>query len=123
VPAGLCRNEQSALQALREKQLPLVLPKRELPVLGLFEDYEPRLTCSSFVEARMALNNGNLATILPDFLKPEKEGRFQCLRVPGVTTMTFRYRLAWNPRLLRLNPHAIRRREFLYEALMKQMQA
>jgi DNA-binding transcriptional LysR family regulator len=121
LPAGLCRNEREALQALKAGQLPLILPLRELPVLELFEDYEPRLACGNFVEARTALKNGNMATLLPSFLKPEDEGRYQCLRIPGVTSMTFYYRLAWNPRLLRLNPHAIRRRDFLLESLAKQM--
>jgi len=121
LPARLCRNEREVLQALKEKQLPLVLARRELPVLELFKDYEPRLTCSSFVEARTALTNGNLATLLPDFLKPAEADRFQCLRIPGVSSRTFHFRLAWNPRLLRLNPHAIRRRDFLSESLTKRM--
>lgn len=121
LPMGLCRNEREALQALKEKRLPLILPRRELPLLELFEDYEPRLTCSSFVEARTALTNGNLATLLPDFLKPEDATQFLCLRVPGVSSTKYHYSLAWNPRLLRLNPHAIRRRDFLFEALAKQM--
>ena len=121
VPVGLCLNERETLRALKEKQLPLVLPSGELPVFELFEDYEPHLVCGSFREALAALKSGALAALLPSFLKPDAEARFLCLRVPGKTSETLYYRLAWNPRLLRLNPHAICRRDFLCEALTKRM--
>ena len=121
VPPRIFRTERETLQALKEKQLPLILPLGELPEFELFEEYEPHLACGSFLEARAALNSGFLAAWLPSFLKPDAESRFRCLRVPGITSRTSYYRLAWNPRLLRLNPHAIRRRDFLCEALMKRM--
>jgi DNA-binding transcriptional LysR family regulator len=117
VPVGLCGNERAALRALKEKQLPLLLPLRELPALELFEEYEPRLACNSFVEAQTALKHGDLATLLPTFLKPDAKARFRRLRVPHLASKTFHYRLAWNPRLLRLNPHASRRRDFLIKSL------
>jgi hypothetical protein len=83
LPAGLCRNDRAALQALKAKQLPLILPRRELPALALAEEYEPRLACGSFLEARTALAGNNLATLLPDFRTPENETQFRCVRVPG----------------------------------------
>jgi DNA-binding transcriptional LysR family regulator len=122
LPVGLYRNERSARQALKAKQLPLILPRRELPALVLAEDYEPRLACGSFLEARTALAGNHLATLLPDFLTPENETQFLCVRVPGVSSTRYEYRLAWNPRLLRLNPHAIRRRDFLCGALTAALQ-
>jgi hypothetical protein len=48
----------------------LVWPAGELPrseVVGL-EDYEAALTCTNFLEARIALEERSLATFLPDFL-------------------------------------------------------
>jgi len=117
VPIGLCHGERAVLQAWKNKQLPLVLALQELPARELLQDYEPRLACTSFIEACTTLKQGNLTTPLPTFLKPDEIGRFHCLRLPTVSTIIFHYRLAWNPRLLRLNPHATRRRDFLIESL------
>ena len=123
VPVGVCRSQRETLRALKERRLPLVLPLRELPIFQLFEQHEPQLACGSFLEAQAALKSGALATLLPSFLKLNADAapRFQCLRVPGISSKAFHYRFAWNPRLLRLNPHAIRRRDFLCEALSKRM--
>jgi hypothetical protein len=41
--------------------------------------------------------------------------------VPELGSRVYHYYLAWNPRLLRLNPHASRRRDFLAEALARKM--
>ena len=68
-----------------------------------------------------AILEGQLASVLPDFLDPRKSAAaIQYVRVPAIESKLFQYRLAWNPRLLRLNPHAIRRRDFLIEALSGQ---
>ena len=37
----------------------------------------------------------------------------------GTDGPLYRYHLAWNPRLLRLNPHATRQRDFLLASLAK----
>jgi DNA-binding transcriptional LysR family regulator len=124
VPKAVCRNETQALQAMKDKRLPLVLPSCEisLPDLGLFKDCEPRLICTSFLEAKAALERQGLAALLPDFLVPEPPmGAFVRVRSSALDSCDFRYRLAWNPRLLRLNPHASRRRDFLIESLATRM--
>jgi len=43
------------------------------------------------------------------------------VRFPALESNRFQYHLAWNPRLLRLNPHASRRRDFLLDSLAKRM--
>jgi DNA-binding transcriptional LysR family regulator len=100
-------------------RLPFALPLRELAGLDLesFVNYEPRLVCDSFLEAKVALEQENLATILPDFLGPREDHRFVRLKVPKLERIRHRFHLAWNPRLLRLNPHAVRWRDFLSEHL------
>jgi DNA-binding transcriptional LysR family regulator len=125
VPRVLCRTEAQALQALKDNRLPLVLPTGEtsLASLGMTKDYEPRLSCSSYLEARVALAKEGLAAFLPDFLIPQpKPGALLRVRLPALESGVFHYRLAWNPRLLRLNPHASRQRDFLLESLTTQMQ-
>ncbi len=120
VPKSLRRNVRQAARAFVAGQLPLAWPIAELP-LGSFETlrgHEPAVTCSSFLEARIALAEQELATVLPDFLSPGDAAR-QLLRVrtPLVDAARFGYHLAWNPRLLRLNPHAVRRRDALVRML------
>jgi hypothetical protein len=116
----LHKSEKSAAAALKEKRLPLVLAKQELEACGVhfFNDHEPRLICDNFLEALAAMETKGLASILPDFLIPDAPGNaFFQMRVPALESRVIHYRLAWNPRLLRLNPHAIRRRDLLAESL------
>jgi len=125
VPKTLCRNEAQAVLALKGDRLPLVMPSRELPTpnLALYKDCQPRLVCTSFLEAKTALETASLAALLPDFLTPEQGmGRFLRVGVPALDNEVFHFRLAWNPRLLRLNPHATRRRDFLIRSLAARMQ-
>jgi DNA-binding transcriptional LysR family regulator len=120
VPGTMRLHEKGAAAAFQEKRLPLVLALAELETLGLevLRDPEPRLACDNFLEAMAAMAENGLATILPDFLTPEgKRGAFFPVRVPALEAREFHFRLAWNPRLLRLNPHAIRCRDTLGEAL------
>lgn len=120
VPKAVCRNEAQAVLALKGDRLPLVQPSRELPTpnLALFKDCQPRLVCTSFLEAKAVLETEAMAALLPDFLAPEQGmGKFLRVGVPGLDRAVFDFRLAWNPRLLRLNPHASRRRDFLIRAL------
>jgi hypothetical protein len=88
----------------------------------LFKDYEPRLSCNDYLEARAALENEGLAAFLPDFLKLGGGAQaFFRVQVAALDSEVFQYRLAWNPRLLRLNPRASRWRDFLIQALAARM--
>ena len=63
-----------------------------------------------------------MAALLPDFLVPGPPAdAFLRVNVPAVEASSFQHRLAWTPRLLRLNPHASRCRDFLIESLAAQM--
>lgn len=121
--AALCRDPRRLRTALRTKQLPLIVPAAELPRLELLADYRPRLICNSFLEAKALLLQSSFATLLPHFLKPDQEtAAYARIPVRGVTTKRFQYYFAWNPRLLRLNPHAIGVRNSLVGLLTEQMQ-
>jgi DNA-binding transcriptional LysR family regulator len=126
VPSRLQEIGKSALRAFKERQLPLALAEKEL--LGCeveeFSKQNRRLVCESFLQALSALDGRQLAAILPDFLNPPANAK-PCLRVPmaGIDSRVFYFRLAWNPRLFRLNPHAVRRKDFLLDALTKRMGA
>jgi DNA-binding transcriptional LysR family regulator len=124
VPKALCKTVRQAERAFADKRLPLVWPAAELSQseFNILEDYEPALTCSNFLEARVALEEKSLAAFLPDFV-PLANTADRCLnvKVPAVDSCLFHYRLAWNPRLLRLNPHAQRRRDALVEALAQRL--
>jgi DNA-binding transcriptional LysR family regulator len=120
VPKAMCRNEGQAVLALMDNRLPLVLPSLEPPTLNSapFKDCQPRLVCTGFLEAKTALETESVAALLPDFLTPEqKAGKFLRVSVPGLDRAVFDFRLAWSPRLLRLNPHATRQRDFLIRSL------
>jgi len=126
VPKAVCGTVKQAGRAFAEKRLPLVWPAGELPGAagGLLEDYEPALRCNSFVEAQQALETESLAALLPDFMPLGKTAE-RCLnpKVPGLETELFHYHWGWNPRLLRLNPHARRRRDALAESLVQRFAA
>ncbi|HEY5910025.1 MAG TPA: LysR family transcriptional regulator [Verrucomicrobiae bacterium] len=119
-PRALCKNAALATRAFRANRLPLVWPVNELDPagLGLSEHFEPALACDDFVQARRAMVSANLSGYLPAFLSPEDVPRkFFKVPIPELQNVHFGYSLAWNPRLLRLNPHASRRRDILIQAL------
>jgi DNA-binding transcriptional LysR family regulator len=120
VPKALFKTRAQAARAFREKRLPLVLPVNELPPAetALNQDWPRYLTCNSFLEAKAALEQRGLAALLPDFLSPPASLNHQ-LSTLNLSDTVFHYRFVWNPRLLRLNPHATRRRDFLVESLVR----
>jgi DNA-binding transcriptional LysR family regulator len=122
VPKSLANSEAIAMRALGSKSLPLAWPKDEIDKerFPVFSRIEPALVCSSFVEARSLVEGGSFAAVLPSFLRPEPSGRFLRLPLPEVDACSLEYYLAWNPRLLRLNPHAETRRKALLLALKKE---
>jgi DNA-binding transcriptional LysR family regulator len=124
VPKAVCKNQAQAVEALKGKRLPLALPSREFSLTGLdcLNGGEPRLICGSFLETKSALQREGLAAVLPDFLATDlTEDGFHRVRLPALDACEFQYRLAWNPRLLRLNPHASCRRDLLAGSLAAQM--
>jgi DNA-binding transcriptional LysR family regulator len=123
-PKALHSSETSAAKAFEEHRLPLVLARKELERLGVFSptDYEAHLVCDNFLEARAAIEGQEIGAFLPDFLAPGTTSRSLIrVHVPKIDSRSFHFHLAWNPRLLRLNPHAIRRRDWLAESLTKRM--
>jgi len=103
--------------------LPLVLA-RELEGSGVVagKNSEAVLACDSFLESRVALEAQAAAALLPCFLAHARSTHsFIRIRVPRIDSGTFHFHLAWNPRLLRLNPHAVRKRDWLATVLAGEM--
>ena len=126
VPRNLFKREKDAREAFKNKRLPLVLPVREFPLRNHaeFSGGESRLNCDNFLEVKSVLKTRRVAAFLPDFLGPgENASAFFQMNVPAINSCRFHYRLAWNPRLLRLNPHASRWRETLLKNLESLYQA
>jgi DNA-binding transcriptional LysR family regulator len=117
VPKRLAATPAQAGKAFHAGRLPLAWAAGEIapPALASDSAREPALRCDNFLEARAALAGQNLAAFLPDFLVPS-DG-FLRVRLPATTDWKISYRLAWNPRLLRLNPHATRCRDELIKML------
>jgi DNA-binding transcriptional LysR family regulator len=122
MPKALLLNEAGALCSFQEQRLPLVLARNELDRLAVspLAKYAAHLVCDNFLEARAVLEGQELAAFIPDFLAVDKMSKsFVRVRIPKIDSRTFHFHLAWNPRLLRLNPHATRRRDLL-ESLLSQ---
>jgi len=123
VPKGLRLSETKAAQAFEQRRLPLVLA-RELGdwSAAFLPGYEPSLVCDSHLDSRIALEGEEIAALLPRFFAPGNASRsFFRVHIPKLDSQVFRFYLAWNPRLLRLNPHAVRRRDWLADSLSEQM--
>jgi DNA-binding transcriptional LysR family regulator len=125
VPKALGFREAVAKARFQDQTLPLVLPRTELAGLVLqslaLEKYPAHLVCDNFMEARAVLEEQELGAVLPDFLTPDQPEKFVCIPIPKLESPTFAFYLAWNPRLLRLNPHATRRRDLLAGLLARRM--
>lgn len=119
VPKSLFKTELQAVRAFREKRLPLAWPATELQSLDytLPKGYDPALVTEDFLQARRALAGKHVVTLLPDFLPPPESAKYFVATISQIQGLEFTYALAWNPRLLRLNPHAGRRRDLLIRAL------
>lgn len=126
VPSTLQKTEKSAKLAFKERRLPLAVAAKEIEgsSADLIGEHDCRLVCDNFLQALTVLENRALATVLPDFLRPSASAKsiFR-VRIPAIDSNAFCFRLAWNPRLLRLNPHAARRKDFLSKALGERMSA
>jgi DNA-binding transcriptional LysR family regulator len=126
VPSALHKTEKSAKLAFKERRLPLAVATKEIEGCGseLIGEHDCRLVCDNFLQALAALENQRVATVLPDYLRPSASAKsFLRVHIPAIDSGMFCFRLAWNPRLLRLNPHAARRRDFFSKALAEQMAA
>lgn len=121
VPRKLAVSEPTIWARLRNGKLQVAWAEGELPRDGVkwFQDREPTLACESFLQARKALESEELATVLPEFMAPEQAKRFIGLELPEAERLE--YWVAWNPRLLRLNPHATKRRDELVRALSQKV--
>jgi DNA-binding transcriptional LysR family regulator len=122
VPKALRFSEAGAAQAFKEGRLPLVLAARELDGSGVLSpaECEAHLVCDSLLEAKAAMEGQALAALLPDFLAPGKSSKsFVRVHIPELDSRAFHFYLAWNPRLLRLNPHATRMRDWLADSLAR----
>lgn len=120
VPRALRLNPVSAAKAFGNGSLPLALAKKELADLNVPDllDEEAPFVCESFLEAAAAMEGRGLAALLPDFLESGKgAGLFMRVPLPNLDSLEFQFHIAWNPRLLRLNPHATRRRDKLAATL------
>lgn len=117
-PKSMARSEAQAEKAFREGRLLCAQPAREgvfRVAPGLIHD-EPRMELDGFLQVRAAIETGLVAGLLPDFLECGK-GCYWKVNMP-LPTDDCRYSLAWNPRLLRLNPRAAKLRDWLLKDMM-----
>jgi DNA-binding transcriptional LysR family regulator len=125
-PVVLPGTEKGAARAFRKRTLPLAFAEKEIAaceVEGL-DEQNNRVVCESFLQALSAMEGRQLAALLPDYMSPPANSRAY-LRVPmaGIDSRVFRFHLAWNPRLFRLNPHALRRKDDLMNVLVERMRS
>jgi hypothetical protein len=102
----------------------LALPERELSAAEFqtLKNYSPSLVCSNFLEAEAVVRAKTSAALLPDFFPSDQvSDAILRVRIPEIDAKEFCFRLAWNPRLLRLNPHAARIRDSLGDSLAAAM--
>ncbi len=121
VPRALRLSQAKAAQAFEQGRLPLAMAK-ELEDFAVVRSKrtEGALMCDSFLDCRVVMDSQGFAALLPTFLAPGKTERsflrVHCLKLDS---RVFHFHLAWNPRLLRLNPHAVRQRDWLADILSR----
>jgi DNA-binding transcriptional LysR family regulator len=123
IPKRLRLSQSKAVEAFEKQQLPLVLARRELEGLdAISRTYQPHLICDSFLDVLTVMDGEEMAALLPDFLAQIRDAK-RFVRIPllKLESLAFQFHLAWNPRLLRLNPPAIKKRDWLAEGLSKKM--
>ena len=124
VPRGIGKTEKEAARAFKVCQWPMVLAEKELRGCGAVipSDHQVQLFCDDFLQAATALREQRLAAVLPDFLSPTEDSKlFMRVRTSAIDSSIYRFHLAWNPRLLRLNPHAVRWRDVFFDSLVRQI--
>ena len=123
VPKRLRLSQAKAAEAFENHELPLALARQELDGLdAISKTYQAHLTCASFLDVLTVMEGEEMAALLPDFLAPTKNSKgFVRIPILKLELLVFQFYLAWNPRLLRLNPPAITKRDWLAEALTKMM--
>ena len=122
IPARVQKDAKSAAAAFKDRSLPVAFATKEFEAAAVdeFVDQNNRVTCDSFFQAIAALKSLELGAVLPEFLAAELRSKeFVRVRIPGLDSRVFHFRLVWNPRLFRLNPHAAQRKDFLVEALTR----
>ena len=121
VPKRMYGSRAAAARVFREKSLPLAIAGGELDEVSgaALKEYGARVVCDSFLSARAAMENARLGAVLPDYLGPAKSGTlFWRIELAPACLGNVHFHLAWNPRLIRLNPHVSRTRDFLIESLI-----
>jgi len=124
VPSALRLDEADARRSFQDQRLPLALARDELNGLALpaLAKYPAHLACNNFLEAAAALKQQEVGAFLPDYLAAADSLKSSVqVRIPKIDSQTFHFHLAWNPRLLRLNPHATRRRDLLARLLSQRL--
>jgi DNA-binding transcriptional LysR family regulator len=121
VPEKMGLHAAKAHQSFEQGRLPLAIAKETPNFQELFDRHGSCLVCDSFLDVQTAMQTSALAGVVPGFLAPERASEF--VRVPTDTlgNGVLAYHLAWNPRLLRLNPHAVRQRDYLLRTLTERM--
>ncbi|HEX7860617.1 MAG TPA: LysR family transcriptional regulator [Verrucomicrobiae bacterium] len=120
VSRQLAGSRKSAAKLVKDGRARIILAVGEMGGPGsmgmnVFENAEPQLVCESFLSAAEVLRSGRVAAVLPDFVGAEIKDCWRIEASAGKASM--RFALAWNPRLLRLNPHVVRTRDALLKAL------
>jgi DNA-binding transcriptional LysR family regulator len=124
VPKTLRIDEAGAQRSFQEQRLPLALARSELDGLALpaLAKYPAHLACNNFLEAAAALEQQELGAFLPDYLATDNRSTSLVrVRIPKIDSLIFHFHLAWNPRLMRLNHHATRRRDLLARLLSQRL--
>jgi DNA-binding transcriptional LysR family regulator len=118
VPKSMAKSAAKAADAWRAGHLPWCGLEGDSSAdeIGTTSEHrEPAIQCSTFLEVRAAVETGRMAGILPDFLGCRA---IECWQIPWPAGRSAcQYAVAWNPRLLRLNPHAAHLRDWLPKAL------